>query len=109
MKLLNPGRSSDKIRINCFVMFHLGTFPEIRLPHEETNAISPRVSLAPPNKVGAAGSSVASASFRDLQETAVRTPALARLLQGHAFLTASGHVSKLGSKGERVREGTSLC
>lgn len=67
-----------------------------------TNAISPAF-LWRPQKGGTAGSSVASANFGDLQETAVRTPVLARLLQGYAFLTASGPISKLASKCERVR------
>lgn len=107
---MKPGRTSNKICISCDFLSSIGTcattilltFPKICPPHAEPTR-SHRV-FAFENKVGTAERTVASASFRDLQETAARTPALARLLQGLAFLTASGHVSKEASKGERVRE-----
>lgn len=51
IKLPNPERSSDKIRMNCIFIFHLGTFPKIRLPHEEPTRSRRAFLWRPPKKL----------------------------------------------------------
>lgn len=67
-------------------------------PGQRDDLLPIPMNLSPPLEGTIAGGSLVREDFDDLQKTAARIPALARLLQTNGFLTASGVVSKAAIK-----------